>query len=109
MHFLIDVEAFKESQGFLMEVTVKIPAGTTSADQNVILARVMGRITKLADASGLTREELTAGSSVAQSSEPGWIVVKIGVPFTEADFPGKVSDSLDSIVKIDTPDEPKLN
>jgi hypothetical protein len=109
MHFLIDVEAFRESQGFLMEVTIKIPAGTTSADQNVILARVMGRIAKLADASGLTREELTAGSSVAQSMEQDWIVVKINCPFTEPDFPGKVTDSLESIVKIDTPNEPKLN
>jgi len=42
MHFPIDVEAFKESQGYLMEVTIKIPAGTTPADQNVILARVNG-------------------------------------------------------------------
>jgi hypothetical protein len=109
MHFLVDVEAFKESQGFLLEVTIKIPAGTTAADQDVIVARVMGRIAKLADASGLTREELTAGSSAAQSSEPGWIVVKINCPFTEPDFPGKVTASLESIVKIDTPDEPKLN
>lgn len=109
MHFLIDVEAFKESQGFLLEVTIKIPAGTMPADQNVIVARVMGRIAKLADASGLTREELTEGSSAEQSSEQDWIVVKISCPFTEPGFPGKVTDSLDSIVKIDTPDEPKLN
>ena len=109
MHSLIDVEAFKESQGFLMEVTIKIPAGTTHADQNVILSRVMGRIAKLADASGLTRQELTDGTRVAQSAEQDWIVVKINCPFTEPEFPGKVSDSLDSIVKIDTPDEPKLN
>jgi hypothetical protein len=109
MHFLIDVEAFRESQGYLMEVTIKIPAGTTPADQNVIVARVMGRIAKLADASGLTREELTEGTLVAQSSEQDWIVVKINCPFTEPDFPGKLTDALDSIVKIDTPDEPKLN
>jgi hypothetical protein len=109
MHFLIDVEAFKESQGLLMEVTIKIPADTTAADQNVIVARVMGRIAKLADASGLTREELTEGTLVAQSSEQDWIVVKISCPFTEFDVPGKVTDSLESIVKIDTQDEPKLN
>jgi hypothetical protein len=109
MHFLIDIEAFKESQGCLMEVTIKIPAGTTPADQNVIVARVMGRIAKLADASGLTQKELTEASTVAQSSEQDWIVVKINCPFTEPGFPGKVTDSLDSIVKIDTPDEPKLN
>ena len=93
----------------MMEVTIKIPAGTTTADQNVIVARVMGRIAKLADASGLTREELTRGTLVAQSSDQDWIVVKISCPFTEPDFPGKVSDSLDSIVNINTPDEPKLN
>lgn len=109
MHFLIDVEAFKESHGYLMEVTIKIPAGTTPADQNVIVARVMGRIAKLADASGLTQKELMEASTVAQSSEQDWIVVKINSPFTEPGFPGKVTDSLDSIVKIDTPDEPKLN
>jgi ribosomal protein L16 Arg81 hydroxylase len=90
-----------------MEVTIKIPADTTAADQNVIVARVMGRIAQLADASGLTREELTEGTLVAQSSEQDWIVVKISCPFTESDFPGKVTDSLESIVKIDTPDEPK--
>jgi len=69
----------------------------------------MGRIAKLADASGLTQEELTEGTLVAQSSEQDWIVVKISCPFTEPGFPGKVTDSLESIVKIDTPDEPKLN
>jgi hypothetical protein len=105
----INIEAFNESQGFWMEVTVKIPAGTIPADQNVILTRVMGCIAKLADASGLSKDELTAGSSVEQSQEPHWIVVKIGCPFTNPDFPGKVNDSLDSIVDINTVDEPRMN
>jgi hypothetical protein len=109
MRFLIDVEAFRESLGLLMEVTIKIPAGTTTADQNLIVTRVMGRIAKLADASGLMRKELTEDTLVTQLSEQDWIVVKIRCPYTEPDFPGKVTDSLDSIVKIDTPDEPKLN